>query len=175
MKRLAVFTLCLALAALASACAGDATNGNANNANANRNTNAANASAVNANTANSNRRSYNANISEADYEREKDRYGREAREAGETIGSGLKDGWLWVKTKGALAGVDDLRDSIINVDVDNAAVTLRGSVATPAQKTKAEQTAKDIDGVTKVTNQLTVAAGGGATNANNANNKGGSH
>ncbi len=178
MKRLTVFVLALAMLALASACAaGD--NANNSNANANRaNANAANANAANANTANANtRRTYNSNISEADYEREKDRYGREAKDAGETIGTGLKDGWLWVKTKGALAAVDDLRDSTINVDVDNATVTLRGSVATAAQKTKAQDTAKGIDGVTSVRNQLTVRAEGSGGNSNNANHnaKGGSH
>jgi Ni/Co efflux regulator RcnB len=173
MKRLTVLVLALAMLALVSACAaGDnANNSNANATNANRAN--ANANAANANTANANtRRTYNANISEADYERERDRFGREAKEAGETIGAGLKDGWLWVKTKGALAAVDDLRDSTINVDVDNATVTLRGSVASAAQKTQAEQTAKGIDGVTAVKNQLTVAAAG---NSNNANHKGGSH
>ena len=178
MKKLAAFTLGLALLALTSACAGDATNNsNANLSNANRaaDANNANANNANANANNSNRGSYNANISEADYEREKDRYGREAKEAGETVGSGLKDGWLWVKTKGALAGVDDLRDSTINVDLENSVVTLRGTVATAAQKSKAEATAKGIDGVTSVKNQLTVRADGAGGNANNANHKGGTH
>ena len=168
MKRLSVFVMALAMLAFTSACgAGDnanLVNANANHANANR----ANANVVNMNTANANtRRTYNANITEEEYNRERDRYTGEAREAGETIGSGLRDGWLWVKTKGALAGVDDLRDSTINVDVDNAVVTLRGTVGSQAQKARAEQTAKGIDGVTSVRNQLTVSAGGG--NANNAN------
>lgn len=181
MKKLAAFALCGALLALASACgAGDLnSNANANLVNSNRaaNVNAANTNAVNANAANSNRRSYNANISEADYEREKDRYGREAKEAGDTVGSGLKDGWLHIKTKSALLSADDLRDSTINVDVDNAAITLRGSVANAAQKAKAEATAKGIDGVKSVKNQLTIKADGdaGASNANNANHKGGTH
>jgi Ni/Co efflux regulator RcnB len=192
MKRLTVFALALASLALASACAaGDNANtsnanmenanrANVNNANTNTNANAANTSNANA------RGNYNANISQADYERDKDRYGREAKDAGETVGSGLKDGWLWVKTKGALAGADDLRDSTINVDIDNAVVTLRGTVASAAQKTKAEQTAKGIEGVTSVKNQIAVAAGGNSNNANqntkggngnnaNHNAKGGSH
>lgn len=177
MKRLTVFVLALAMLALASACAAGDNANNTNAANANRaNVNAANVNAANANTANANtRRTYNANITEEEYERDRDRYGREAREGGETIGSGLKDGWLWVKTKGALAGVDDLRDSTINVDVDNAVVTLRGSVASQAQKARAEQTAKGIDGVTSVRNQLTIAAEGGNSNNANHNAKGGGH
>jgi hyperosmotically inducible protein len=174
MKRLSVFALGLALLALTAACATDATNSNNSNANlsnTNRAANANNANAANTNTANSNRR-IDPNISEADYEREKDRYGREAREAGDTIGSGLKDGWLHVKTKGALLAADDLRDSTINVDVDNAAVTLRGSVASAAQKSRAEAVAKGISGVTSVKNNLTVRADGAAGNANNANHSG---
>jgi len=119
-----------------------------------------NMNAANMNTANSNRRAYNANISEAEYEREKDRYGREAKDAGDTVGSGLKDGWLHIKTKSALMTADDLRDSTINVDIDNAALTLRGTVANAAQKAKAEATAKAIDGVKNVKNQLTLKADG---------------
>lgn len=187
MKRLAASLLGVALAALTAACGGANDNvGNANatntdhagmNANVNTNTNA-----MNANTANDNARgNYNANISKDEYEREKERYGREAKGAGETIGQGLEDGWLWVKTKGSLAGVDDLRDSTINVDVNNAVVTLRGTVANAAQKSKAETTAKGIEGVKSVKNDLKVAPsdsitnmGGNSNNANhgaNANHK----
>lgn len=188
MRKLATVVATAALAALAG-CAAETVNTNNTNTpngntavltNANNNNTAA---AINANNnANANmtsRRDYNANISEADYERDKDRYGREAKEGGETVGTGVKDGWLWVKAKGALAGVDDLRDSTINVDVDNAVVTLRGTVANAAHKAAAEKTAKALDGVKSVRNQLTVSAtdsmvGGNANNANanrsNANN-----
>ncbi|MCA1817728.1 MAG: BON domain-containing protein [Acidobacteria bacterium] len=172
MKRLAAFLLGAALVALAAAC----DNGGNTNTNANANANLArnNNLAVNANTnANSNANTsgnYNAKITKEEYEKDKERYGREAKGAGETIGSGLEDGWLWVKTKGELATVDDLRDSTINVDVTNAVVTLRGSVATAAQKTKAEQAAKSVSGVKSVTDKLTVSASGN-TNANNSNSK----
>jgi hyperosmotically inducible protein len=50
-----------------------------------------------------------------------------------------------------------LRDSTINVDVDKDVVTLTGTVATPAQKTKAEQVAKSVEGVKSVKNLLKVA------------------
>lgn len=169
MKKLATL---IALAALAAGCtATDNANtgtGNSNNAVVvGSNSNAANpANANNTNTANANRRTYNANISEADYEREKARYGTEAKEAGDTIGSGLKDGWLWTKTKGSLAAVDDLRDSTINVDVDNGVITLRGTVANAAQKAAAVKAANGIEGKTSVKDQLKVAADGSAANAN---------
>ncbi|HKE59489.1 MAG TPA: BON domain-containing protein [Pyrinomonadaceae bacterium] len=103
-----------------------------------------------------------------DYESNKERYTREAKDAGRKIGTGLNDGWLWVKTRFDLAAADDLRDSTINVDVDNDVVTLSGTVATAAQKTKAEQIAKAVEGVKGVKNQLKVAP---ATNTNANTNK----
>lgn len=137
------------------------TNTNTANANVAANTNAnANTATANTNT-NDNRRA----PTREDYERDKDRYQREAREAGRTVGTGLNDGWLWVKTKFELAAADDLRDSTINVDVDNAVVTLTGTVASAAQKAKAEQVAKAVEDVKGVKNMLKVAA----TNSNAAN------
>jgi osmotically-inducible protein OsmY len=76
----------------------------------------------------------------------------------------LNDGWLWVKTRFDLAAADDLRDSTINVDVDKGVVTLTGTVASAAQKTRAEAVAKSVEGVTGVRNQLKVQAAN--TNAN---------
>ena len=183
MKRLAAFLIGAAFVALGAACDSGA-NGNMANANAgNRNMNANANMNMNANTANANTRgNYNARLTKEEYEKDKERYGQEAKQAGETIGAGLTDGWLWVKTKGALAAVDDLRDSTINVDLNNSAVTLRGSVDNKEQKAKAEATAKGIDGVKSVKNELTVAAAGASkantnaapaanANAHNANHK----
>ncbi|HET6862790.1 MAG TPA: BON domain-containing protein [Pyrinomonadaceae bacterium] len=93
-----------------------------------------------------------------EYERDKERYQREAKGAGSKVGTGLNDGWLWVKTRFDLAAADDLRDSTVNVDVDNGVVTLNGSVATVAQKTKAEAVAKSVEGVKSVKNMLKVVA-----------------
>jgi len=154
----------IALAFVVSGC-NETANENTANVNAN-----ANARAVNANTP-----VPNTNASETtrrsptreEYERDKDRYTREAKEAGRTVGTGINDGWLWAKTRFELAAVDDLRDSTINVDVDKAVVTLTGSVASAAQKTKAEQTAKAVEGVTSVKNMLKVASDN--SNAKNAN------
>jgi osmotically-inducible protein OsmY len=174
MKRLAVFLLGAAFVALSAACDNTA-NDNVSNANVS-NTNRAVNMNTNANTnvnANANTRaSYNANISKEEYEKDKERYGREAKGAGETIGQGLEDGWLWVKTKGELATVNDLRDSTINVDVSNAVVTLRGTVANATQKTKAETTAKSVKGVTSVKDELKIAANDSVTNMSGNANKG---
>ena len=93
-----------------------------------------------------------------EYERDKERYQREAKNSGSKIGTGLNDGWLWVKTRFDLAAADDLRDSTINVDVDNATITLSGSVATVAQKARAETVAKSVEGVKGIKNMLKVVA-----------------
>ena len=143
----------------------NAANENANaNANANRATANANAPAV-ANTnsnANSNRR---VGPTRADYEQNKAKYEKEAKDTGRKIGKGVSDGWLWVKTRYDLAAADDLRDSTINVDVENGVLTLTGTVPTAAQKAKAEQVAKAVEGVTGVKNLIKVAPANANANA----------
>ncbi|HET9478040.1 MAG TPA: BON domain-containing protein [Pyrinomonadaceae bacterium] len=160
----------IALAALSMilpGCNGTANqNGNANaNMNMNANMMASPTPTANANTGAETRRA----PTREEYERDRERYQREAKESGRTIGTGLNDGWLWVKTRFDLAAADDLRDSTINVDVDNGVVTLTGTVATAAQKARAEQVVKDNDGVRSVRNQLRVSASGDA-NANGNRN-----
>ena len=101
-----------------------------------------------------------------DYDKDKDKYETRRKEDYEddSIGSGANDSWLWFKTRAALATTDDLRDSTINVDVENEVVTLKGTVGTAAQKAAAEKSAKDIDGVKSVTNELKVAPNDSMTN-----------
>jgi osmotically-inducible protein OsmY len=140
------------------------TNNRAANANANANTNTV-ATSTPVTTVNDNRRA----PTREDYERNKERYNREAKESGRTVGTGVNDGWLWVKTRFDLAAADDLRDSTINVDVDKAVVTLTGTVASAAQKTKAEQVAKAVEGVTSVKNMLKVSSGNANANSRQGN------
>ena len=158
-----------AFAVLSLAC-DQTTNTNANvNANANSNLNANRATpAANAN-ANANTTTGRAPTRE-EYDRDRDRYAREARESGRTVGSGANDGWLWVKTRFELATADDLRDSTINVDVENGVVTLSGTVATQAQKTRAQAVARAVEGVTNVRNNLKVSSGNANANANGNRN-----
>jgi hyperosmotically inducible periplasmic protein len=149
-------TLIVALAVGCETATNTNTNTNANvvatNANLNTNVN------TNANTNANSRRPINANISRAEYEKDKESFAEEAKRLGRTIGTGAEDGWLWTKTRTLLATADDLRDSTISVDVDKAVVTLSGTVATPAQKTRAAQVAKGVEGVKSVKNNLTVSA-----------------
>ncbi len=135
-------------------------------ANMNTNTNARNANSntavvVNA-TATATPRSSNANVSREEYDKNRAEY--EKDKGSSTIGQGANDSWLWFKTKTALATTDDLRDSTINVDVENDKITLRGTVPTAAQKTQAETVAKGIEGQKGVNNQLTVKANDSMTN-----------
>lgn len=119
----------------------------------------------------------NSNVARADYDRDRAKY--ETDKGTSTVGQGANDSWIWFKTKTALAASNDLRDSTINVDVANDVITLRGTVATAAQKTQAETVAKGIDGQKGVKNELKVQAGdsmtnqmvGGNSNASNANRK----
>ena len=154
-RRIEGLILLSALALLAVGC--DSANNNTVNRNANANANAAATATPTpaVATANDNRR---VAPTREDYERDKERYSREARESGRTVGRGVNDGWLWVKTRFDLAAADDLRDSTINVDVDNGVVTLTGTVPSNAQKARAEQIVTPVEGVKSVKNQLRVAA-----------------
>lgn len=150
------------LVILVAGCDNTANQNQTANANANRNANA-NATATATPVANTNT---NRPPTREDYERDRDRYQREARESGRTIGTGANDGWLWVKTRFELATADDLRDSTINVDVDNGVVTLTGTVANAAQRARAEAVAKGVEDVRSVRNQLRVGTGNANANGN---------
>jgi len=159
-NKLVAFVVGVTLIVMAIGCeTATNTNTNSNVAVSNANTNANVNSNTNANVnKNDNRGIINANISREEYEKVRDSLSEEAKSLGRTVGTGANDGWLWTKTRGVLATTDDLRDSTINVDVDNAVVTLSGTVATPAQKAKAAQVAKGVEGVKSVKNNLVVAA-----------------
>ena len=103
-----------------------------------------------------------SNVTREEYDKKKADY--EKDKGTSTIGQGVNDSWIWFKTKTSLAAADDLRDSTINVDVANDVITLKGTVATAAQKAKAETVAKAIDGQKGVKNMLQVKANDSVTN-----------
>ncbi len=92
------------------------------------------------------------------YDKDKAKYEKQAKESGSIIGQGAEDGWLWAKTRAALAATDDLRDSTINVDVENNVVTLKGTIANKQQKEKAIMIVKGIEGVKAVKDLLKIAS-----------------
>ena len=166
--RLITFAAAALTAGMLTACGDMSTNTNNARSNTNLGANNANVGAivVNANT-NANRWS-NTNITREQYDRSRAEYERD--KGSSTIGSGANDSWLWFKTRTALLTTSDLRESTINVDVVNDVVTLKGTVETAAQKTKAEQVAKDIDGVKSVKNELKVAPEDSMTNTSGNSN-----
>jgi osmotically-inducible protein OsmY len=167
-RRIEGLILLAAIAALVVGCDNTANN----NANANANA-AANANATaTATPAVANNNANRSAPTREEYERDRARYDREAKESGRRVGSGANDGWLWVKTRFDLATTDDLRDSTIDVDVENGVVTLSGTVASTAQKARAEQVVTVVEGVRSVRNQLRVSsdnANAGNSNRPNAN------
>ncbi len=166
--RIAALVAGTALAALSVGC-GDAANTNTVNGNRVNSNTAVVVNANNANVANVNTSAgaYNRNYNRReDYDKDANTYRAEAKDKGESIGQSLEDGWIHFKTRAALAAVDDLRDSTINVDVDNAVITLRGDVGSAAQKTAAGKAAQGIEGQKGVKNNLAVKPAGSGTNTN---------
>jgi hypothetical protein len=92
----------------------------------------------------------------AEYDKDKNKYLKVVKDRGQVIGTGANDGWLWTKTKAALATTSNLRDSMINVDVENTVVTLRGNVQSKNQKEIALEVVKSINGVTAVRDMLKI-------------------
>jgi hypothetical protein len=171
-KLMTVGVAALSAAALVSGCGSTTTNSNNARSNANvtnLGTNNANVGAVvvNANANSSSNRWSNTNVTREEYDKNRADYERD--KGSSTIGSGANDSWLWFKTRAALMTTSDLRESTVNVDVVNDVVTLKGTVETAAQKTKAEQVAKDIDGVKSVKNELKVAPNDSMTNTSSSN------
>ena len=140
------------------------TNFNANVRNANSNT----AVLVNATATPANTNTSNSNITREEYDKNRAQY--EKDKGSSTIGQGANDSWLWFKTRTALLTTSDLRESTINVDVVNDVITLRGTVATAAQKAKAEQVANGIEGKKSVKNELKVAPNDSVTNTSGNKN-----
>lgn len=76
------------------------------------------------------------------------------------IGTGGNDMYLFTKTRGALNSDNELKSANIIISLNAGVVTLTGKVANDAQKAKAEQLVRSVEGVTSVKNQLTVSSGG---------------
>jgi len=148
------------LSALALAGCETTTNTNTNMRNVNSNT--AVVTNANSNVVMTNTNTRSSTPTREEYDKNRAEYEKE--KGSSTIGQGANDSWLWFKTKTALATTSDLRDSTINVDVVNDVVTLKGTVASAAEKTKAETVAKEIEGVKSVKNELKVAANDSMTN-----------
>ena len=168
MKRVTALLASLMLALLMFGCGGETTTNTTTNTNTAVvvNNNATRTTTTTTNTTTTaNKGAYNANITQEEYEKDKETFGQKAKDLGDKVGSSLTDGWIWTKTRGALLAADDLEESGINVDVNNGVITLRGTVPNADQVKKADAVAKGIGGNKGVQNQLKVGAGGGNANA----------
>jgi osmotically-inducible protein OsmY len=82
--------------------------------------------------------------------------GSKTKDAASETGEVIDDAWITTKIKTEFINEDALKGSDINVDTNNHVVTLKGTVASAAGKTRAEQIAKTTKGVHSVVNTLTV-------------------
>ena len=69
------------------------------------------------------------------------------------------DPWITTKTKLALYPAENVSGTSINVDTFNGRVTLHGKVETAAEKARAEEITKQIEGVLGVRNLVQVVPG----------------
>ena len=83
--------------------------------------------------------------------------GEKTKETAGTAGEAITDAWITTKIKADFINESALKGSDINVDTNDHVVTLKGTVASLAGKSRAEQIAKSTSGVKRVINTLTVA------------------
>jgi hyperosmotically inducible protein len=68
----------------------------------------------------------------------------------------IKDSWITTKAKIALLTADGFSVNGANVDTHDGNVTIHGKVGTTADRSRAEQTVRKVDGVKSVRNLLQV-------------------
>jgi hyperosmotically inducible periplasmic protein len=68
------------------------------------------------------------------------------------------DTWITTKAKIALLTADDVSATAVHVDTQNGKVVIHGKVKSDAEKARAEQVVKSIEGVQTVQNLLQVVA-----------------
>ena len=75
---------------------------------------------------------------------------------GKTAGANVDDATLTARVKTKLVSEKAANMTRINVDTNNGIVYLNGTVQSPQQKAKAEDLARDTQGVKKVINNLQI-------------------
>ena len=71
-------------------------------------------------------------------------------------GEVITDAWITTRVKSKFVGEDLLKGSDINVDTNDHVVTLKGTVMSAAGRTRAVAQAKEVEGVHKVVDLLTI-------------------
>lgn len=75
---------------------------------------------------------------------------------GKTAGETIDDATITATVKSKLVADKAANLTRVNVDTNNGIVSLTGVVETPEQKTRAENLAREVTGVRRVTNNLQV-------------------
>jgi len=83
--------------------------------------------------------------------------GRETKAAARRTGNAITDSWITMKVHSQFVPEDALEDSDIDVETRAGVVTLTGTVATAAGKSRAVAIAKATEGVKSVSDRLRVA------------------
>jgi len=71
-------------------------------------------------------------------------------------GEVITDGWITSRVHAKFVGENLLKDSDINVDTKDHVVTLKGTVMSAAGRARAVEQAKEVEGVHRVIDQLTI-------------------
>jgi osmotically-inducible protein OsmY len=71
-------------------------------------------------------------------------------------GEVITDAWITTRVHSKFVGEDLLKDSDISVDVKDHVVTLKGTVMSAAGRARAVEQAKEVEGVRRVIDQLTI-------------------
>lgn len=83
--------------------------------------------------------------------------GDKTKEVASDTGEAITDAWITTKVKAQFVGEDALEGSDINVDTNDHVVTLKGTVASAAGRSRAVAIAKATKGVTRVVDDLTIS------------------
>jgi len=85
-----------------------------------------------------------------------EKVGKETKEVLSKTGEVITDSWIVSRVHSKFVGEDLLKHSDINVDTKDHVVTLRGTVMSAAGRARAIEQAKEVEGVHKVVDQLTI-------------------
>ena len=97
---------------------------------------------------------------------------RPAERQPQETGGGIRDGWLTMKIHAQFVTEAALEGSDIDVDSANGVVTLTGTVASEAGRTRAVSIAKTTEGVKNVVDKLRITKTGGKDTAGAARETG---
>ena len=85
-----------------------------------------------------------------------EKVGSKTKDGLSKTGEVITDGWITTRVKSKFVDEDLLKNSDINVDTNNHVVTLKGTVMSAAARARAVEQAKEVEGVHRVIDRLTI-------------------